>query len=461
MDGRSIEGEGGTQATEAEAPATAPSPLPASEKSSILRRAARIILPLVVIGAAIGVVAWLSATKPVIAPKPVAERVWTVDVLQADPGRVQPTIDVFGTIAAGRETELRPLVEGRIISLGPDFLEGAAVSAGALLVEIDPFDYEAGLAEANAERDQARAEVTELEAELEGERALLPGDRRQLTLSRADVERRERLFDRGAGSEKTLDDARLSLSQREQAVTQRAQAITRLEARLAQARALLARRDVAVLRAERDLQETRLTAPYDGYLSAVEAAVGMRVSTNDRVARLTVSDSLEARFHLSDGQFARLMAADGEAAFIGKPVDVIWQLGSQSLTFQGVVDRAEAEIDAARGGMRLFANLADLSPASPLRPGAFVTVRLSDQAFDGVVSLPPRALHLSPDGEAVIYLLKEGRMRSLTVEQVGRDAGRILVRGDLSKGDAIVLSRFPEMGDGVAARAASPTASGS
>ncbi|MGB0671732.1 MAG: efflux RND transporter periplasmic adaptor subunit [Rhodospirillales bacterium] len=417
----------------------------------------RALVPVLVVVASVAVLVWLKTSRSQVTPTPVAERVWTVETQAAVIESRRPEIRVFGEISAGRETELRALVAGRIVELGPDFQEGARVAEGSLLVAIDDFDYKAALAEAQANRREADAEAVELAAELEGEKAQIGDDRRQLDLTKSDLARKQRLLKQGAGTEKALDEVRLTLSQREQQLESRNQTIRRLQARIRQVEAKRERLVVAAERAERNLTDTRLTAPYAGFLSQVDAAVGKRVATSDRVAVLTVADHLEAHFRLSGAQVARLMAGDG---LTGRPVHVIWQLGGAEFRYDGRVERVEAVIDPSRGGLQLFARLRDIDLATPLRPGAFVTILVPDRTYDNVVAVPPRALHdrdgvaLEGTDDGLLYTIKDGRLKAVVVERIARDGDLILVRADLKDGAPIVLSRFPEMGEGIAVRTA-------
>ena len=124
-----------------------------------------------------------------------------------------------------------------------------------------------------------------------------------------DVARFEVLRERGTVSQKALDDARLALSRQREAVIVRRNAFDSWAAKLTQQNAIIDRFEVGVRRARRDLDRTRLLAPFDGFLSETSAAVGKRLSVNDRVARLVAAEALEVHVNLSDTQFGRLWPA--------------------------------------------------------------------------------------------------------------------------------------------------------
>ena len=110
-----------------------------------MKRLTKIVAPIVIITAAVAVAGYLEATRPVVAPTLPEERAWPVSVVSAARIDAQPELRLYGEIVAGREVELRPLVAGTVIDVGPRFLNGGVVRAGELLVAIDPFDYHADI----------------------------------------------------------------------------------------------------------------------------------------------------------------------------------------------------------------------------------------------------------------------------------------------------------------------------
>ena len=406
------------------------------------KRILKLVLPLIILALAIAGAGYLRATKPGLTPKAPVEKVWPVSAVEAAPSDIKPELRVFGEIVAGREVEMRPLVAGRVVETGPDFVEGGVLRRGDLLVAIDPFDYDAKVTDRTAALAEARAKLREIEAELKAYRTLLVRDREQVALRRRDVKRRESLVRGGITSEKTLDDARLILSEQQQKVTEREMGIERHKARLEQQRAVIERLEVEVRQARRDLEETRLTAPFDGFIIDVSTEIGKRVSEGDRVARLIDANRLEARFHLSNDQFGRLLQAGG---YRDRPARVLWRIGGEAYSFDATIERIRGEIDPTSGGVDMFARIRASGTETSLRPGAFVEVYLSDRLYRDVVRLPESALH----GDDVVYVADEGRLVARRIELVLRVGNDVLVRGPFEPGDRVVTTRFPEIGPGL------------
>ena len=82
-------------------------------------------------------------------------------------------------------------------------------------------------------------------------------------------------------------------------------------------------------------------------------------------------------------------------------------------------------------------------------PGAFVEANTPDIEYSNAVRLPEAAVH----GSGRVYVAADGRLRERVVRILGRDAGDLIVTGDLQPGDDVVTTRIPEIGPGLKVRA--------
>ncbi len=405
-----------------------------------------LLLPVLVLAAGAALFGYLLATRIQAHPEPARERVWPVTVVAVALSDVQPSLSAFGAIVASRSIDLKPQVPGRLVFVAEALVDGATVAAGELLAQVDPFDYERALAEARARLAEARARLQELEAELTAARTMLGQSSEQLALRERDLERARSLKDRGSMSAKARDDAELAVLAAREQQTRRRQDINALTARIAQQQAGVDRLASELQRAERNLQDTRVIAPFDGHLSEVDAALGKRVRDGDRLARLVAADALEASFELSARQVAGLLA-EGPDSLIGRPVIVRWQLGAQRFDYSGRLARTGAEIDPTSGGIRVHATLDPRPPGDPLRPGAFVSVSLPDRIYRGVARVPAEAVT-----DDRVFVVEDERLALRQVQVLRRVGDDLLVRGDLVEGDRLVTTRFPEAGPGARVR---------
>ncbi|WP_422364602.1 efflux RND transporter periplasmic adaptor subunit [Pyruvatibacter mobilis] len=403
----------------------------------------RRFMPLIILVGAIGIFMVLRATQPTLTPEPPEERSWTVRAAAVTFTDIQPQLQVFGEVVAGRKVELRALVAGEILETGENFREGGIVSTGDTLVRIDPFDYEAARDDAVASLAEGKARLAEIKARAALEDEALANARQQLTIRQRDLNRAVRLSKSGNISQATVDDRRLAVAQQQAQVDQRESNVAQELSRVEQQEAVIQRLEVALRRAERDLGNTRIVAPFTGFVGSVAAEQGKRVGLNDRLADLTDADRLEARFTLTDAQYGRIIAAEGRVT--GRPATVLWRVGGRTLEYTATIERVGAEISAASGGVEAFARLETKGTETPLRPGAFVEVRLPDTRYTQVALLPETALF---DGDT-IYAIVDGRLEPRKVEVATRTPEGILVSGNLAEGDQVLVTRFNEAGPGV------------
>ncbi|MCG8445915.1 MAG: efflux RND transporter periplasmic adaptor subunit [Hyphomicrobiales bacterium] len=403
---------------------------------------AKVLLPVIVVAATVAGYRTLVATKPEVPSRLAQERVFQIDAVTARFENRQPVLRLFGEVVAGREVELRALVSGEIVGVTPDLRVGATIPAGSEVIRIDEFSYRGAVVEAEANLREAEAGLQEIEANIQSERDALESAREQLELAIRDRDRAVELQARGNISDQTVEVRELSVSERRQSVRQRENNVTIQTARAEQRRAQIARLEWEVEKAERDLQNTSLRTPFEGIVSEENADVGRMVSTNDLVVRLSKKSDLEVAFTLSDAQFGRLIA-DGES-LVGRSLEVFWNVGNAPVMLSGTVKRIAPQIEAATGGVAVFAEVANID-GTPLRPGAFVEVRIPDQMYENVLVIPEPALFPND----TVYAVEDGRLSPREIDVVGYDGTGILVRGDIDDGMPVLITPLSEAGAGL------------
>lgn len=404
-----------------------------------------VIAAAIVAGAVLGY-KYLVASKPDIPTRTPREKVYTVITAPVVIGTQRPTLSLYGEVVAARTVELRALVAGKIVSVSDKLQAGAAIDAGEALVDIDLFAYRGALVEAEANLLEARAHLIEVEGLVTSERDNVSRAEEQLSYAHRDLARAEKLLSGGSVTERTLDDRRLIVSQRQQQLEQRRNALAVQEAKVEQQRAVIKRLEWRVAQAERNLSDTSLKAPFDAIVRSQAAEVGRLVGVNDVVAVLYDRDALEARFTLSDNQYGRLIGENG--TLFGREVEVLWYLGSEPVTYTAVIERVGADVASQRGGVDIYARIKGDAAAGPLRPGAFVELKVPDRAYEGVARLPETALY---NGDH-IFIVREGRLTRRDVTVVSYDAGDVIVRGDLAGSDVVVTTQIAEAGEGLLVR---------
>tara|TARA_R110000868_G_scaffold22354_7_gene91603 strand:- start:3032 stop:4543 length:1512 start_codon:yes stop_codon:yes gene_type:complete len=391
--------------------------------------------------------------------RPVREQVFTVETIPLQRGDFQPEISVFGTIIAGNIIELRSELSGPLISVNPLLRSGSVLSAGTEIASIDPFDYETALAEADIDILDSEAKMLEAQARLAAVKADVSNAEAQLELAERDLERAQALVAKGSATRQTVDQRQQALLQIRASLDSARSNLNVEEAKLAQQKAAMDRLALNRKRAERNLNQTVLTAPADAVVDTESITLGQMVTANQVVAELLDLSAFEVRFTLSDEQYGRLTRQTGDqnGQLPGTRINVRWTVGARQETVPATISRTASTIAADRGGITLFAALDPLPAATDLRPGAFVEVSLPDQVYADAIRVPEAVLY----DEQRIYVAEDGRLRSVPVSVLTFSGTNVLLQvdpADLADGARILTTRIAEVGDGLRVREAGSAA---
>ncbi|MDF3415544.1 HlyD family efflux transporter periplasmic adaptor subunit [Sulfitobacter sp. M57] len=374
---------------------------------------------------------------------PVRERVFAVNVITAQAEDIVPVLETFGEVQSRRLLELRAAGGGRVVELAEGFEDGGRVTAGQVLVRLDPADAQSAVDRAQSDVADALAEGRDAARSLELAGAELDATQLQADLRTRAFERQQGLAQRGVGTAATTEAAELAAAGAQQLVVSRRQAVAQAEARLDQTKTRLARARITLAEAERRLTDTTLTAPFDGTLSATDVVVGRRVSANERLAELIDPQDLEVSFRLSTAQYARLL--DENAGLVNAEVTVLLDITGVDLEAKGRISRASAAAGEGATGRLIFAALGN---AGGFKPGDFVTVRVQEPLLENVTRLPASAV--DAQGELLV-LDQENRLEAVRVEILRRQGDDVLVRGAIL-GRQVVEARSPLLGGGIAVK---------
>ncbi|MFA9478363.1 efflux RND transporter periplasmic adaptor subunit [Phycisphaerales bacterium AB-hyl4] len=312
-----------------------------------------------------------------------AEREMPVELAEVSGMTLRETVRGVGTLRASASVVLRSEVAGRVRSI--EFEEGGAVSEGQLLVEIDDGKMERQLASRRA--SQRSAEV-------------------RLANAQRTFDRQEQLRERGVVSEDEYDRAQSELSGAEAEVEQ-------LQA------------EVALV--EREMEDTRIRAPFDGMISQRLVDRGAYIGVGEDLARLYQVDPLEMTFSMPERYMGRVQR--------GQPVTIrVTAYPDQS--FEGVVDFVSPSIDEGTRDLLVKARIDN--PEQALKPGGFATavVTIGEHADRPVVPEPALvatrrgySVFVVEDDRAVMRNVRTGLRRDGMVEVVeGVDLGEMVVR---------------------------------
>ena len=383
------------------------------------------------------------------APRPARERIVAARVVAPEPGTVAPVLETFGEVRSRRTLDLRVPMAGRIAHLATDFVEGAQVAEGALLLRLDQADALAARAIAANELARIASEEADARRALELAEMDLAVAEEQAELRLRALERRQSLAARGVGAEAAVEEAELALASARQAVVSRRQSLASAQTRIAQAEAAAERQRIAFDEAERRLRDTELHATFGGVLAGVAVVEGGLVTANERIGQLIDPAALEVSFRLSTAQYLRLL--DERGALRPQPVAVALDVLGAEIVATGRLSRVGAAVGEGQTGRIVFA---ELEAAPGFMPGDFVTVRVSEPPLEGVVELPATAVDA---GGGVLAVGEGSRLVAARVEILRRQGNIVVARlPEALVGMEIVAERSPLLGEGIRIRPVRP-----
>lgn len=367
----------------------------------------KILIPLLLVAAALIGRWWLIAHAPQPAAAPPAAFVPWVEVVTAEPAAQAIELQVLGEIAAARELTLAAEVRGRVLEVAPGLLVGARFAAGAELIRIDDTDARQAVAAAAAELARARSALEMAEAEAAS--------------ALADWE---------------------ALGQGESSP------LARHEPQRALAQAALDARAAALEQAETARARCLIRAPFAGVTLRRDVEIGAVVAPGQTLARLQSDADFEARLPLSLAEFDLLGLRLGKA-LPPLPVLLSATLGSTPVAWFARLDRIEAALDPRDRTLFVRAALLANEGPPPLA-GLFVTATIRGPVAEDVTRLPRAALR---GAAAVLVVDDEERLRSRAVELVQAVGDEVLVRG-LRRGERVCTVPPAIVAEGMSVRVA-------
>ena len=283
-------------------------------------------------------------------PPPAQVRVGTVEVRE-----LQARVPVIGRLQEVRRVTVTAEVEGRIVEVPVD--QGSKVVGGeTLLTKIDPTWSALALR-------TAQAEVAEAQANLDQ--------------SRTDLEQLEKLQQANSAVAKEVEDQR-----------------TMVAGNRARLEAAIAARD----RAETEVQRTAVLAPFDGAVSQKMAEVGQWVAPGDAVIEMVSTGEIDAVFDLPERYVAGLSMGDA----VGVRVEAL----GADLTGEVVAIRP----DAATASRTFPVKVRIDDPGEQLRPGMSVVAQVPVAERKSVATVPRDAVLQTAGGAVVWYAMDPAAM---------------------------------------------------
>jgi HlyD family secretion protein len=342
----------------------------------------------------------------------VAARVQAAPVTRHD---LAPAEQVTGRLEPARKAALRFELSGQVATRAVE--PGQAVAAGDLLLSLADGDYIDARAEAEAQLEQEQRNIAR-------DRDLLRLSQQNYTLQKNDLARLEQLGAEALVSKSHLDEVRIQLIRLESEVAQ-------LKASTGSAAARLALKEAARNRAARNLERTRLSAPFAGTVNSVSVQAGDYVTPGQVAVELVDAGELDL--------YAEVRGEVAHSLDTGQAVSVL--VGDKTLP--GTVFALQLDPDPVTFTHALRVRLA----AAGARPGQTAQVSLPLHDLRQVLAVPATAV-LYEEGRTFVFRVHDNTLQRIEVEAGHRVDGWVELRRGLQEGDRIVTRDVAALSDG-------------
>lgn len=368
----------------------------------------KFIFPLLIflIGVSLAVV--LLQTKPKAERRAIPKQAHLVEVETVTLSREPIFIQAMGTVMPARQIDIKPRVNGQIISVSQEFIPGGRLRAGQTLLQIDPVDYE--LVIRNMESDVAQA-ISSLELEMG-----------QQTIAKREYEL--------LGEEIRSEDEKLVLR----------------EPQLASAQANVNRTQAALAQARLNLERTTIKAPFNALVRSRAVDLGVQVTSATALATLCETDRfwIQLVVPVDKLKWINIPTRPDEQ---GSPVRIFNEVAWGADTYRtGRVIRMTGDLEEEGRMAQLLVEIED--PLALLAENAnqpsmlldsYLRVQIQGIELDDVVAIERRHIR---NGGTVWVMNKENALEIRSIQVAYHAPDKVFVTAGISEGERLVTSNL-------------------
>jgi RND family efflux transporter MFP subunit len=372
---------------------------------------------------------------------------------------VPVSIQATGSFIADESSDLAPAIGGRV---GATPIEiGDYVKKGQALCILEQRDAQLKLDQARASREQAKFFMSQAQSrvgwsgeggfnpdlvpEVASSQAAYQSALASSKLAAADAQRYANLVKSGDVSQSNYEKfktqqqtaeaaANSARKQYEAQVNAAKQNFRAIEA----AQASLAASESQMAQAEKNLQDTTIRAPFDGYVTERPVSVGQWVGTNNKVVTLMRISTVKLQLQVPEQRAAEVktgmsvtarVAAFANRDFIGKVHAVIPSVNANSRTFM-----VEARFENQK---------------AELRPGMFANAMLMLPGTEKAVFIPTKAVFYDTTTDANhVYSVDHNTARLNVVLKGDTDGDQVRILSGLTGKESVIINNQSDLYDG-------------
>ncbi len=383
-----------------------------------------VIVPIIVLAIGVAGMRGLIAAKKDPPRREAVKVAPLVEVIRAAPASGQrAVVQGMGTVKPARVMALTPEVSGRVIDHHAALQPGGRVSAGDVVVQLDPRDYKLAVTRETAMVTRAKAEVA-------------------LENGRKAIAQQE-----WAAMEKQLGAAASS--------TGRALALRTPQGKAVAANVTAAK--AALSGARLALERTSIVAPFDAFVQTENVEVGQWVGPGTPLASLVGTEHFWVEVSVPVAQLDWLGMEPGSESL--PKARIVQRLGgAETIERAGRVLRVLDQLDPLGRMASLLVEVDDPlglattgGARTPLRIGAYVEVTIEGKVFNDGTIIPRDAVR---DGGTLWVVSQDDTLDIRQVDMRWKERDRVIVGTGLAEGEQVIISAMAAASSGMGVRVA-------
>lgn len=344
-----------------------------------------------------------------------------VTVVQVRPTDVPVSGEWVGTLDGYVNAQIQPQASGYLVK--QNYREGAQVTKGQILFQIDSRPFQAALDQAKGQLDQAKGQVQQAQA--------------QLGLADINVKRDTPLAQARAIAKSQLDNDTQGKAQSEAAVQSAQASVSSAEAAVATARL--------------NLGFTQVRSLIAGVAGQATTQVGNLVSPQSVLTSISQLNPIKAYFSISDSEYLALTerARQGNGDLLKNAAAVPLTLtlsNGEAFPLKGHIAFVDRQMNAQTGAIRIAA--AFPNPGNVLRPGQFGRISASTEMRHGALLIPQVAIQELQGLQQVYIAGADGKAHLATVKLGPQIGTNWLVEDGVASGALIITDNLQKLREG-------------
>jgi len=355
----------------------------------------------------------------------------TVKIEVVKEERVKRAVDLVGTLAAVDQVMISSETDGKVSRILADL--GDRVTKGQTLVEVDQEKQQYTLDQQKAALARALAQYGAPDPQHLPEIEKTPDVQKanaDLVQAKQGFDRTNELFKRSLVPQQLLDDAAAALQSKRASYELALQNAKNLQASIQASEA-------SMRLADRQLRDTQIRAPFDGYVEKRMVNLGELVKSQSQVMSIVRVDPLKIVAEIPEKMAPWIR--DGQTVELH--VDAY-----PDKSFTGRVSRISPAVNSSTRAFPFEALVPNTDAL--LKPGTFARVHIESGKVDDVLTLPYSALQYRY-GVNRVFVIADDKLVARELKVGERVGDRIEILSGVQAGDRVAANDVDKLIDGM------------